>query len=69
MQQSQYPGQQAQAQQNLGAMGPTQPTQGTMPTQSPLQAHARQAQLGQVNQQQAGYIGGNARLGILGSIR
>lgn len=50
-------------------MGPTQPTQGTMPTQSPLQARARAVQLGQVQQGASGYIGGNTRLGLLGSMR
>lgn len=50
------------------AFGATQGTQGTQHTVSPLQAHARQVQLGQVAQGQSGYIGGNTRLGLLGSI-
>lgn len=49
-----------------GMIGPTMATQGSAPTQSPLQAQHIQRQLGQINQVAAGYIGRNQRLGLLG---
>lgn len=42
---------------------------GTQATQSPLQAHARQVQLGQVAQGNAGYIGRQPLSGLLGGLR
>ena len=70
VQQSQYPGQQQPHgmdwQKLLSQVGPTQATMGTQSTQSPLQNHARQVALGQVQQGNAGFIGGGQRLGLLG---